>query len=344
MAGCDSVVTLNLTINNSNTGTDIQTACDSYTWIDGVTYTASTSAPTFTLTNASGCDSVVTLDLTINNSNTGTDIQTACDSYTWIDGVTYTASTSSPTFTLTNVAGCDSVVTLDLTINNSNTGTDIQTACDSYTWIDGVTYTASTSTPTFTLTNASGCDSVVTLDLTIISNPITGFTGSNSAPINSPLSYSVDSIANATYFWSVTNGVINAQSGASANVTWYNYSNGTIQVTQTTSNGCSDTLIQDIVLWPLGIATMAAQPFEVSLYPNPARESINLELTRFEKASSLNNIKIFDVAGNIVLSQEKVMMHLGEAHQIETRAIAKGVYFLTLENELATETLRFILQ
>jgi hypothetical protein len=37
-------------------------------------------------------------------------------------------------------------------------------------------------------------------------------------------------------------------------------------------------------------------------------------------------------------------MQLGEAHQIETRALAKGVYFLTLENELATETLRFILQ
>ena len=167
VAGCDSVVTLNLTINNSNTGTDNQIACDSYTWIDGITYTASTSSPTFTLTNAAGCDSVVTLNLTINNSNIGTDTQIACDSYTWIDGITYTASTTSPTFTLTNVAGCDSVVTLNLTINNSNTGTDNQTACDSYTWIDGITYTASTTTPTFTLPNAVGCDSVITLNLTI---------------------------------------------------------------------------------------------------------------------------------------------------------------------------------
>jgi hypothetical protein len=199
---------------------------------------------------------------------------------------------------------------------------------------------------TYTVADLSGNTSSTMVVVNVIDNinSITGFTSANSAPTNSMRTYSVDSIANATYFWSVTNGVINAQSGASANVTWYNYSSGTIQVIQTTSNGCSDTLIQDIVLWPLGIATMAAQPFEVSLYPNPARESINLELTRFEKASSLNNIKIFDVAGNIVLSQEKVLMQLGEAHQIETRALAKGVYFLTLENELATETLRFILQ
>ena len=37
---CDSLVTLNLTINSSSTGTSSATACDSYTW-DGVTYTTS---------------------------------------------------------------------------------------------------------------------------------------------------------------------------------------------------------------------------------------------------------------------------------------------------------------
>ena len=88
------------------------------------------------------------LDLTI-NSNTGVDVQEHCDTYTWIDGNTYTASNNTATFTLTNSAGCDSVVTLDLTINNSNTGVDIQEHCDTYTWIDGNTYTASNNTANF---------------------------------------------------------------------------------------------------------------------------------------------------------------------------------------------------
>ena len=91
-----------------------------------------TTLQQFTLTNAAGCDSIVTLDLTINKSTTGTDVQTACDSYSWIDGNTYTESNNTATFTLTNAAGCDSIVTLDLTINKSTTGTDVQTACDSY--------------------------------------------------------------------------------------------------------------------------------------------------------------------------------------------------------------------
>ena len=59
---------------------------------------------------------------------------------------------NTATFTLTNEEGCDSVVTLDLTILN-NTGIDTQTHCDSYIWIDGNEYTSSNNTATFTLTN-----------------------------------------------------------------------------------------------------------------------------------------------------------------------------------------------
>ena len=165
--GCDSIVTLDLTINYSNTGTDIITACDSYTWINGNTYIADNNTATHTLTNSYGCDSVVTLNLTINYSKAYTESITACDSYTWTDGVTYTSSNNVAIQNLSTSLGCDSVVTLDLTINNSSSGTDIITACDSYTWIDGNAYTSSNNSATHTLTNAAGCDSIVTLDLTI---------------------------------------------------------------------------------------------------------------------------------------------------------------------------------
>jgi gliding motility-associated-like protein len=167
--GCDSIVTLDLTINYTTTGTDTQVACDSYTWIDGNTYTSSNNTATHTIVGgaATGCDSIVTLDLTINYTTTGTDTQVACDSYTWIDGNTYTSSNNTATHTLTNSNGCDSIVTLDLTVNYTTTGTDTQVACDSYTWIDGNTYTSSNNTATHTLTNSNGCDSIVTLDLTV---------------------------------------------------------------------------------------------------------------------------------------------------------------------------------
>ncbi|HIP35785.1 MAG TPA: gliding motility-associated C-terminal domain-containing protein, partial [Crocinitomix sp.] len=49
------------------------------------------------------------------------------------------------------------------------TGTDVQTACDTFTWIDGNTYNSSNNTATHTIVGgaANGCDSIVTLNLTI---------------------------------------------------------------------------------------------------------------------------------------------------------------------------------
>ncbi len=165
--GCDSIITLNLTVKHNTTSVYNASACDSYTWIDGATYTASTNTPTFTTTNAAGCDSVVTLNLTVNNSNASTDVQSACDEFTWINNVTYTTSTDTATFTTTNAAGCDSVVTLHLTVNSSTASTEVHTVCDEFTWMNGVTYHSTTDTATYVLTNVAGCDSIITLNLTV---------------------------------------------------------------------------------------------------------------------------------------------------------------------------------
>ena len=99
---------------------------------------------------------------------------TACNSYTWIDGNTYTTSNNTATWTLTNAAGCDSVITLELTISIVVNGTDVQSSCGPYTWIDGNTYSGSNNTATYTYPGGSvnGCDSVVTLDLTVFSSPL----------------------------------------------------------------------------------------------------------------------------------------------------------------------------
>ena len=113
-AGCDSTVTLHLTINNSNTGDTTAVACDSLIW-HGNSYTT-TGTQLATMTNAAGCDSTVTLHLTINNSIETTVTDTAEDSYTW-HGNTYTNSGTYQWQGTTN-DGCDSTVTLLLVINN----------------------------------------------------------------------------------------------------------------------------------------------------------------------------------------------------------------------------------
>ncbi len=152
-----------------NAGSWTTSACDSLVW-NGTTYTTSGQYQQV-LTNVGGCDSTVTLNLTVNFTKTGTDVQTACDSYTWLDGITYTASNSTATHTIANGAasGCDSVVTLNLTIYPSHASSISKTECQSYEW-NGTTYTTS-GEYAHTYTSAHGCDSVVTLSLTITAPP-----------------------------------------------------------------------------------------------------------------------------------------------------------------------------
>ncbi|MFN5910941.1 MAG: T9SS type A sorting domain-containing protein, partial [Bacteroidota bacterium] len=217
---------------------------------------------------------VVTLNLTINNSTTGTDVITACDSYTWIDGVTYTASNNSATFTLTNAIGCDSLVTLNLTINNSNTGTDVVTACSSYTWIDGVTYTADNSTATFVLTNAAGCDSTVTLNLTLLNNTgtdvvtacetytwidgVTYTASNNTATFTLTNAAGCDSLVtlNLTINNSTTSTTTVAECGS------YTWTDGVTYTTSgiytqllTNAAGCDSTAVLELTINPFPVAT-----------------------------------------------------------------------------------------
>ena len=162
-AGCDSIVTLTLTINNSITTEQKEVACDSYTWTDGKTYTESGTYYQY-LQTVHGCDSTVVLHLTINNSVAIPYEVTACDSYTWSNGITYTQS-GVYYDSLKTIHGCDSVEILTLTINATKYAEETVVACDNYTW-NGKTYTKS-GEYTYTTTAANGCDSVVTLYLTI---------------------------------------------------------------------------------------------------------------------------------------------------------------------------------
>ena len=78
-------------------------------------------AGTFNLTTNWGND-IFIQKLSQCAPSTGTNVISTCDSYLWIDGNTYTSSNTTATHTLFNVAGCDSIVTLNLTINNVNVG------------------------------------------------------------------------------------------------------------------------------------------------------------------------------------------------------------------------------
>jgi hypothetical protein len=115
--GCDSIVTLNLTISPAKSSSFSQIICanSSYTW-NGIAQTTSGAyLDTFLATN--GCDSIVTLNLTVNPIKSSSFSQTICanSSYTWNGIARTTSGAYLDTFPAAN--GCDSIVTLNLTVN-----------------------------------------------------------------------------------------------------------------------------------------------------------------------------------------------------------------------------------
>ena len=97
--------------------------------------------PTFTTTNSLGCDSVISLLLTINNSSSSSANVTACDSYTWaVDSNVYTTS-GVYTNTSINAAGCTHIDSLVLTINSSTSSLMSAASCNNYIWSIAVSYT-----------------------------------------------------------------------------------------------------------------------------------------------------------------------------------------------------------
>ena len=201
-AGCDSVVTLHLTIFTANYADFADNACGSYTWNGEVYEESGDYVQTFT--NVNGCDSVVTLHLTIFTANYADFADNACGSYTW-NGEVYEES-GDYVQTFTNMNGCDSVVTLHLTIYEPETELVEVTLCESdlpYHYVNGdidTTFEVGTpqlSTFNFQLLTQHGCDSIVTLTLTIDPCDTNG--------INE------NGMANLTLYPNPTTGMVNVQ-------------------------------------------------------------------------------------------------------------------------------------
>ena len=129
---CDSTVQLNLTIRETSYSIDSQIHCQAYTWIDGITYFESNESATYTLTDAFGCDSVVTLLLEINGSEINYDTVATCNTYN-LNGEIYD---SSGVYTINNDS-CSTTV-LNLTIYDSFDSLINISTCQPYLWNDSL--------------------------------------------------------------------------------------------------------------------------------------------------------------------------------------------------------------
>ena len=172
----------------------------------------------------------------------------------------------------------------------SSVGVDLQTACSTYDWIDGNTYTSSNSIATHTIEGGAtnGCDSVVTLNLTINTVDTAVFQTGNEL---------TGSATGANYQWLDCNNA-NAEIAGEINQVFTTSFNGSFAL-ETTEDGCVDTS-SCYSVFTVGVSEVYFSN-QINIYPNPTNGQFNVLFRHyFEKY----NIEIIDVGGRILYQKD----------------------------------------
>ena len=318
-AGCDSIITVHLTIGSSQRTMTVH-SCDTFIAPNGAHLTQSgTYIDTFT--SAGGCDSIITVLLTVGTGRYSLTLS-ACDSFTTLAGHTYSQSgTYSDTIFNHNASGCDSIIVTHLTVYHSLHTTDSISTCDSIL-INGTWYRSS-QTITAHHTSMHGCDSLVTIILTVISI--------NNAVTQTGATLTAQQTG-ATYAWldCNTHGLI----GSATAATFTSTVNGSFACI-IAMNGCS-VMSACYTISGLGMSETAINS-NIKMMPNPNKGCF---IISFETGIEAYGYKIIDLPGRTVCTKT-----LSGDRQIAIyEPLPTGTYFIQLNTNKGFLHQRFVVE
>lgn len=311
--GCDSVLTITLAMSNNTTASFNAQACSeyispsgNYTWTQSGTYMD-------TIGNALGCDSIITVHLTINSTSAEFNA-TGCESYTSPSGNYTWMFNGTYLDTITNSVGCDSALTIHLEILQNTSSTISETACFSYTSPSGNQIWNSSGNYQDIIANAAGCDSVITINLTIDT-------------VNTKISISNKTLvalaSGATYQWVDCNDNFKAISNANTKV--YTPTKTGKYACIIVENGCTDTTAcVDVTIVGIG----EHNKDQCIVWPNPSTGIVTISgLSSFLDSE----IKLMNLAGEILNATN----HTGSSLELFLPE-QKGIYLISIQDELGT--------
>ena len=347
--GCDSIVTLTLSVNpvaNTNLTAAI---CEGTTYTENGFNASEAGSYTQTLQTVNGCDSIVTLTLTVNPVANTTLSVAICDGTIYTENGFNVSEAGTYTQTLQTVNGCDSIVTLTLNVNPvANTNLTV-TICEGSSYTENGFNASEAGSYTQTLQTVNGCDSVVTLTLTV--NPVAnttlsaaicegttytenGFNVSEAGTYTQnlqtidgcdsvvTLTLTVNPTYNISIDASINEGEMYAENGFSESEA------GTYVHTLQAENGCDSVITLNLTVnSSSSLNDVIANAIEVSLYPNPANAYTMLKVEGLKEQTT---VYMFDIQGHKL--KEYVLNAVQQTLRIDVSDLPKGVYTIMLGN------------
>lgn len=198
-------------------------------------------------------------------------------------------------------------------------------ACNDYTW--GNTLLNESGQYSDTTQTVNGCDSITTLNLTIVVLN-TSIVGLSEVDYGSTQSYECTSSSTSQYQWGTNGGTINQDSSANVTVQWYsaedmpNESNR-IWVIQTDENNCVTDTAYLTINFNTNTEIDKLDYEKILLYPNPTNKMLNINFGGLD----VKTIRFIDMQGKIIdqvnVGQQKVFKH-------DVQNYARGIYFVKI--------------
>ena len=205
----------------------------------------------------------------------------------------------------TTIHGCDSVVTLNLTVNPIYTTPITASICEGGVYTENGFNTNIAGLSTLNFATIHGCDSIVTLNLTILPLP--------EVPTYQPVS----NVGEYT-LPSVENGVWTNETG---DIVTLAETDGVYTLTVTGEGDCenSTTLTVEITT---GIEEILAE--KLMIYPNPAKKELFIK-----SELPVKKIELLDLTGRTVETWHAASLQ-NSATTINLSALPQGVYMLKI--------------
>ena len=299
VAGCDSVYMLTLTVNPAIRQNDTAETCQGtpYVWRGRSLQTSGFYADS--VANTFGCEDIYTLFLTVTPKNFDTVRATICMGDTYNEnGFNVTpayAGTIYDQLVLTNQYGCDSIVSLVLTVNNSYLFETVAATCDGtpYEWRGGEYVVEGTYYDRYA--TAAGCDSVFVLHLTV----------------------------NPTYEVYVTDSIHFHETYDNYGITVTPSDTGifTYTINGFTQSGCDSIIYLTLVVQGnIGVNDYVAP--QLRIYPNPAQTFVNIE------GEGMARVSLYDMHGRLLQAQDA---ETPERTRLNFTTPAAGYYVLRVQ-------------
>ena len=157
--GCDSITITNFTVENLITNSVMANVCYGGSLFLGGAYQTVSGTYIDTLTTASGCDSILTTNLMVDNVITNSITTSVCFGDSLFLAGAYQSAAGNYVDSLSTASGCDSLVTTTLTISSVITNNVTASVCSGDSLFLAGAYQTVSGAYVDTLTTASGCDS-----------------------------------------------------------------------------------------------------------------------------------------------------------------------------------------